>query len=109
MSTTTFAQLLKALLNREGITQRAFANLAECSESFVSQVLHGTSRIGVDNAEQWVEVLELTAQERQIFLYLAGLEHLPEPMRQSSLELCFKTRMLQDAIKELKISIDDLQ
>lgn len=77
----TFGQYLEALIAREGIAEKHWAARVDCSYPTLSGIIHDRRSPPPEKLEEWAETLELDGVERQVFMDLAALRHLPEEFR----------------------------
>jgi transcriptional regulator with XRE-family HTH domain len=73
----SFGALLESLLERRAFSTRSFARAVKSSKSSVSGITNGERTPPLDRLEKWCDVLGLRGTERQHFLDLAALAHLP--------------------------------
>jgi transcriptional regulator with XRE-family HTH domain len=73
----SFGSLLNSLLERRAYSTRAFARAVKSSKSSISGITNGERTPPLDRLEKWCDVLGLRGAERQLFLDLAALAHLP--------------------------------
>jgi transcriptional regulator with XRE-family HTH domain len=78
---TTFGALLETLLARRQFSTRSFARAVKSSKSSISGITNGERTPPLDRLEKWCDALGLRGQERQQFLDLAALAHLPQEAR----------------------------
>jgi transcriptional regulator with XRE-family HTH domain len=73
----SFGTLLDTLLERRAFSTRSFARAVKSSKSSISGITTGDRTPPLDRLEKWCDVLGLRGAERQHFLDLAALAHLP--------------------------------
>jgi transcriptional regulator with XRE-family HTH domain len=78
---TTFGALLETLLARRQFSTRSFARAVKSSKSSISGIVNGDRTPPLDRLDKWCEMLGLRGAERQQFLDLAALAHLPHDAR----------------------------
>jgi len=80
-----FSNNLGALLEREGLSQSAFARMVGGSQAQVSQVLRGVTKPPKDRKRllRWADALRLEGQERERFLYEADLARSPATVQRT--------------------------
>jgi transcriptional regulator with XRE-family HTH domain len=74
----SFGALLASLLDRREFSTRSFARAVKSSKSSISGITNGERTPPLDRLEKWCDVLALRGAERQHFLDLAALAHLPQ-------------------------------
>jgi transcriptional regulator with XRE-family HTH domain len=73
----SFGALLETLLERREFSTRSFARAVKSSKSSISGITNGERTPPLDRLDKWCDVLGLRGAERQQFLDLAALAHLP--------------------------------
>lgn len=80
-----FGTLVKERLKSQKISQRAFATVAKMSQANLNKVLNGTHGAPPPPTgamlQLWAGALGLVGDERQRFMDLAALAHLPPEVR----------------------------
>jgi transcriptional regulator with XRE-family HTH domain len=74
---TAFGKCLMDAILRNGISQRSFAERVGAVGPHVSQIVNGLRTPPLDRVAVWADALGITGQERQRFLDLAAIAHLP--------------------------------
>lgn len=98
-----FGDLLKALIDRQGLGLREWSRRAGYAHSNVAAVIKGRRPPPLDKIERWAVALDLDGTEKQRFIHAAYLEHAPEQVRGLVAEL--KARL--DAMEEQIHIIND--
>jgi transcriptional regulator with XRE-family HTH domain len=73
-----FRLLFQAHLRAQGFTQAEFADRVGRSQVAISQVVVGKSRPPLEDISHWAATLRLVDQEREKFIRLANLCHVPD-------------------------------
>jgi transcriptional regulator with XRE-family HTH domain len=73
----SFGSMLASLLERRAFSTRSFARAVKSSKSSISGITNGERTPPLDRLEKWCDVLGLRGADRQLFLDLAALAHLP--------------------------------
>jgi transcriptional regulator with XRE-family HTH domain len=97
----TFGELLRTLLARRNLSERSFAAVAKSSKSSISGIIMGSRTPPLAHTDAWCDVLGLRGQERQYFLDLAALAHLPQPARDRFQQLLADYRTIKAENGEL--------
>jgi hypothetical protein len=80
---TTFAALLTKLVDAKFDSRRAFIRAAESraaehsAQAYLSQVVAGKKPPPIERIDAWADALELKAKDRERFIDLACIAHLP--------------------------------
>ncbi len=72
-----FGEILRQSLADRTLSVRTYATRVGRSHAFVSRVLAGLRLPPLDEAEQWLDAVELTAAEREGLRLAAHLAHCP--------------------------------
>lgn len=75
-----FASQFESALERANLSQREFARLIPCNSTLVSKVIKQQRTPPIDALERWIEVLQLTVEEREPFRVAALLAHAPDEL-----------------------------
>jgi len=82
-----FADLLKVLLKRKGLSGNKFATAAKTSSATVSLILSGQRSPPEDQENVWADALDLTGEERAAFITAyRDAKALAQPRARSRLE-----------------------
>ncbi len=73
----SFGSLLESFLERREFSTRSVARAVKSSKSSISGITNGDRTPPLDRLDKWCDVLGLRGAERQLFLDLAALAHLP--------------------------------
>lgn len=73
-----FGGFLAERIERAHLTRIAFAKAIGSSSGFMTDVIKGRRTPPLDRLDTWADVLGVTGAERQQFLLLAGLAHIPD-------------------------------
>lgn len=108
-----FCQLLKRLVRTAFKSRRAFIRAAESPErensasAYLSKVLKGEAPPPLERIESWADALKLSGKERERFLDLAVIGHLPDSSRVRILQMYerFQQQEMLIAALEAKLKI----
>ena len=104
-----FRLIFQAHLQSRGFTQAEFARRVGRSQVAVSQVVVGKTKPPIDEINHWAAVLRLVDQERDRFIRLAHLCHIPDYVA-SLVEFTERTiEKQQDQILNLQATIIRLE
>jgi transcriptional regulator with XRE-family HTH domain len=78
---SAFGDLFGQLLEARQFTVRSFGTLVKSSKSSVNAIVLGNRTPPLEALEQWCDTLNLRGDERQRFIDLAALAHLPTEVR----------------------------
>lgn len=111
---TAFSQLLSTLITTKFESRRAFvratnAKNEDAAQSYVTQVLKKTKPPPLDRLDSWANALELYGEERQNFMDLAAIAHLPVVVQPRFLALLRQLKTQQTTIDVFKIRLDALE
>jgi transcriptional regulator with XRE-family HTH domain len=95
---SAFADVMKAALKRRDLSQRKFADLAECSGGFVCDVINDKRTPPLDRIMQWADALGLEDEDRQRFMDLAGIAHLPATIRPTFEQIYLNNRAIEAGV-----------
>ncbi len=73
----TFGRHFQQLLKRRKLTQLAFSKQTKTNKSLINNIIGGHRTPSPDLLDTWADGLGLIGPERQLFLDLAALAHLP--------------------------------
>ena len=109
-----FSILLKALISKRFSSQREFVRHAYSGDegsgsAYVSKVLKGQKPPPMDRLPAWADALELYGDERQPFLDLAAIAHLPVEVQPRFVSLLRQAKSLQADKDSNNLAIDRLQ
>lgn len=76
-----FGDLLKALWAERGLHQAAFCRRVGKPAGWIQQIREAKKTPPIDLMPQWADALELTGPQRQHFLDVATIMHLPATER----------------------------
>ena len=74
----SFGTMLGSLLTRRDFSTRSFARAVKSSKSSISGITNNERTPPLDRLERWADVLALRGAERQLFIDLGALAHLPQ-------------------------------
>lgn len=87
-----FSALFLASLEQAGLGRTAFARLAGCTPSLVTEVIKGVRKPPLDRISRWAELLHPADEEARLtFVRNAALTHAPQ--------------IVQEWIAELKVPV----
>lgn len=93
-----FGNLLGSLLDQGGMTRVDFAAKAGVSASFVSNLIAGDRTPPPDKIDGWADILGLRGRERDHFLDLAMLAHLPTELQPRWVNLLRRLERVEDRL-----------
>lgn len=79
---TSFGSLLRSLRRRLGMSLETFARLVGRSHTDISRIESGQRKPPAALMAAWADALRLTGSQRDDFLAMAGLMHVPEELRE---------------------------
>lgn len=97
-----FSDFFRFLLDQRSIRQSELSERSGVSRQAINSYLSERHRRSpdVDHAVKIAEALELGPKTREVFMNLAGCEHLSPEARDSFLRLMAMARQVRDAIEE---------
>lgn len=109
-----FSLLMKRLISERFSSQREFvrhtnAENEDSGQAYVSKVLKGKKPPPLDRLDSWANALELYGEERQNFMDLAAIAHLPAAVQPRFLALLRQLKAQQTTIDAVKIRLDALE
>jgi transcriptional regulator with XRE-family HTH domain len=93
-----FGALLRDLIERSKMTRAEFAAKAGVSAPFVSNLIAGDRTPPPDLIERWADLFALRGRERDHFLDLALLAHLPEALQPRWVNLLRRLERVEDRL-----------
>jgi transcriptional regulator with XRE-family HTH domain len=82
-----FPQMLRAAIERAGMSLREFDRRVSTGNSYILGVVTGNSPVPMDKVDHWADELGIQGEAREEFKLAAALEHTPEAVRKELLRL----------------------
>jgi len=79
---TSFGSLLRSHRRRLGMSLETFARVVGRSHTDISRIESGQRKPPAALMAAWADALRLTDGQRDLFLAMAGLMHVPEELRE---------------------------
>lgn len=98
---TAFGLMLKRLIVARYESLRAFVRAAqpdaqeESASSYLSKAISGARPASLDLAEIWARALKITGREKELFMDLAAIAHLPGVVQPRFIELIDKIALIE--------------
>lgn len=112
---TAFSDLLQSLIAPRFTSQREFARALgppskeHANASYISQVLADKKPPPLERLDTWADALELYGDERQRFMDLAAIAHLPVEVQPRFLVLLRQLKSQQATIEVQKVTLESQQ
>ncbi len=74
-----FAEFFSEKLAQMPLSQAAFGRAVEMTGPFINMICRRKALPPLDRIDRWADVLQLTGAERDQFIRLAGVAHIPDP------------------------------
>lgn len=109
-----FSTLLKTLISQRFSSQREFVRHTrieneDSGQGYVSKVIKGQKPPPMDRLPAWADALELYGDERQRFMDLAAIAHLPAEVQPRFVALLRQLKSQQTTIDAVKVRLDALE
>ena len=101
MELRAFATVLRAALERSGLSQRAFAKAVGTTQSAISHYLGGRAPPPLPDLVLWMNALKLPKDLRERFVLLANLSHCPGPIESEFLRQEARLSKLERDVAQL--------